>query len=238
MCIRDRCSTAFICGSFNGERSITKGPPDYESPNHPCNINGPLIFSNIKTHGVFWHNSHNLEPTQSDYERLLLEICDEFPRFKLIYKKESPLHIVIDKILFALTLGMMKTYLTHYQTTIGNRVYVTDDWDTRSVVTRMITLRHERVHLRQFKKYTFLGMSILYLAFPLPFGVAYFRAFFELEAYRESIVATYEYCGMEAVTNPSYKAHILSQFTGASYGWMWPYPKFLNKWYEEVINNL
>ena len=83
-----------------------------------------------------------------------------------------------------------------------------------------------------------MGMSILYLAFPLPFGVAYFRALFELVAYRESIIATCEYLGKKAVLDPCYKANIISQFTGSSYGWMWPYPKFLNKWYEDIVNSL
>jgi len=179
-----------------------------------------------------------LQSYETEYEQLLLEIKGEFPKFKLIEKKDSFLHKVIDKCLLVLTLGRMSNYLTDYQTTIGNRVYITDDWKQRSHVSRIIVLRHERIHLRQFRKYTFLGMSILYLAFPLPLGVAYFRAIFELEAYRESIIATHEFFGKEAVTDPSYRKHILAQFTGPSYGWMWPYPKFLNKWYDNILENL
>ena len=50
------------------------------------------------------------------------------------------------------TFGQMRSYLDSYQTTIGKTVYVTADWDDCDADERYVTLRHEAVHLRQFRK--------------------------------------------------------------------------------------
>ena len=51
-----------------------------------------------------------------------------------------------------------------------------------SDIARTVLLRHERVHLRQRRRYGFLPFAILYLIPLLPLGLAYFRARFEWEA--------------------------------------------------------
>mgnify|MGYP003947482077 CR=1 FL=1 len=73
------------------------------------------------------------------------------------------------------------------QTTIGRTVYVTADWDHHDADQRSVTLRHEAVHLRQFRRFTLPGMAVLYLLVPLPMGLAWFRAHFEKQAYAESM---------------------------------------------------
>ena len=80
----------------------------------------------------------------------------------------------------------MRSYLDSFQTTIGKTVYVTADWDDWDPDRRYVTLRHEAVHLRQFRKFTLPGMAVLYVLLPLPMGLAWFRAYFEKEAYAES----------------------------------------------------
>ena len=60
------------------------------------------------------------------------------------------------------------------QTTIGKTIYVTRDWDERHPDERYITMCHELIHLRQFERYTLIGMAILYLLLPLPMGLAWF----------------------------------------------------------------
>ena len=172
------------------------------------------------------------------YEQLLEDIRVEFPRFRLIQKSESPLHKFIHRALWCLTFGQMTSYLEGYQTTLGSRVYVTSDWTTRSYDSRIVILRHELIHIRQFKRYTFLGMALLYLLVPLPMGLSYFRALFEKEAYAESIRATAEINGPGAAHSDSMRRHIIQQFTGASYGWMWPFPKDLHQWYDDVLASL
>jgi hypothetical protein len=172
------------------------------------------------------------------YQRLLDEIRAEFPRFALVRKDESPLSRAIHVALAVLTLGGMRRYLTGYQTTIGWTVYVTPDWERRTADERWVIMRHEREHLRQFRRYTRLGMSVLYLLVPLPMGLAYFRARFEQAAYRETLRATAELHGAAGLRDPALRASVIRQFTGPSYGWMWPFPRAVARWYDGVVTEL
>jgi hypothetical protein len=178
------------------------------------------------------------DPGVGRYEALLEEIRREFPGFRVIRKDASRLQRAIHGALRLVTAGQMKSYLDGYQTTIGLRVYVTSDWDARSADDRYITMRHELVHLRQFRRYTLLGVAILYLLLPLPLGVAYFRARFEQEAYAESIRAAAEIYGRGHVARGPFREHVIRQFTGPSYGWMWPFRRRLEHWYDGVLKTL
>lgn len=135
----------------------------------------------------------------------------------------------------ALTLGRMRSYLDSFHTTIRKTVYVTADWDALDADQRYVTLRHEAVHLRQFRKLTLPGMALLYLLVPLPMGLAYFRAYFEKQAYAETIRAAAEVWGLDTVRAPSYREYVIGQFTGASYGWMWPFRLGLERWYDQIL---
>ena len=117
------------------------------------------------------------------YDRYCDELCSLYPGFRVVKKSESRLHRAIHWALLGLTLGRMTSYLDSFQTTIRRTVYVTDDWDDRDPWDRYVTMRHEAVHLRQFRRYTLPGMAFLYLLIPLPVGLAYFRYRFEREAY-------------------------------------------------------
>lgn len=178
------------------------------------------------------------EPVPDRLDSLLAEIKLEFPRFRLVRKDHSRFHRMIHGALTAITFGGMRSYLTGYQTTIGNTIYVTPDWDELSRDERWVTLRHERVHLRQFRRYTLPGMALLYLMLPLPMGLAWFRAGFEKAGYAETIRASAELHGIECVRDPAFRARILQQFTGPSYGWMWPYRRHLERWYDSVLATL
>ncbi|MFT3695313.1 MAG: hypothetical protein QM831_19425 [Kofleriaceae bacterium] len=172
------------------------------------------------------------------YERLVAKLKLELPGFRIVRKDQSRLHRLIDRSLKIVTFGRMVDYLDSYQTTIGKTVYVTADWDRRSIETRYVTLRHEAIHLRQFRKYTLPVMAVLYVLLPLPMGLAWFRARFELEAYAESIRAAAEVWGPAHVRGASYREHLISQFTGPSYGWMWPFRKSLERWYDQQLASL
>src|SRR6186713_717979 len=97
---------------------------------------------------------------------LLEEIRREFPGFRIVRKNDSRFSRVIDLVLKILTLGAQRRYLTDYHTVIGSTLYVPPDWDDHPWQSRYVTLRHERIHLRQFRRYTRPGMTLLYL---LPF---------------------------------------------------------------------
>src|SRR5262249_36756926 len=85
-----------------------------------------------------------------------------------------------------LTLGGQKSYLTHYVTTLGHTIYVPDDFDAWPPGRAWEVLRHEAVHVRQFERYGWLAMVLVYGLLPLPLGLAYGRARLEWEAYTET----------------------------------------------------
>ncbi|MGN6103592.1 MAG: hypothetical protein ACTHU0_00565 [Kofleriaceae bacterium] len=172
------------------------------------------------------------------YAALVDALRAEFPRFRIVRKDQSPLHRAIHRALIALTLGRMRSYLDSYQTTIGNTIYVTSDWDDWDPDRRYVTLRHEAVHLRQFRSYTLPGMAVLYLLLPLPMGLAWFRAHFEKQAYAESVRAAAEVWGPDHPRRPEFRRHVIEQFVGASYGWMWPFRRGLERWYDRVLASL
>lgn len=163
------------------------------------------------------------------------ELAAESPGFRIVIKPTSALQRAIHRLLIIVTLGMNRAYLDGYHTTIGRRVYVTADWDSTSRDRRYLVLLHERVHLRQFRRYGLVGMVILYLLVPLPVGLAYFRARFEREAYAESIRGAAALYGVAHVRTAAFRDHILDQFTGPAYGWMWPFRASLERWYERVL---
>jgi hypothetical protein len=172
------------------------------------------------------------------YEALVERIRAEFPGVRIVRKDRSPLSRAIHVALVAVTLGRMRRFLDGYQTTIGQTIYVTPDWDERPFEDRVITLRHELVHLRQFQTLTFPGMALVYLLLPLPMGLAYGRARLEWEAYRETIRAVAEIRGRDAARAPALRARIVSQFTGPSYGWMWPFRRQVERWYDDAVDEL
>jgi hypothetical protein len=92
--------------------------------------------------------------------------------------------------------------------------------------------------MRQGKKYGRFLFSFLYLLFPLPVGLAYFRKKFEQEAYEESIRAIYQYHGEKAASSSQVREFIISQFTTANYFWMWPFRGNLEKWFDSTIEKI
>jgi hypothetical protein len=166
---------------------------------------------------------------------ILDELAREFPRFSIIEKRDDRLSKAIDHALRLLTLGGQDRYLSHYHTVIGDRLYVPLSWATTSPRQKIITLRHERVHLRQRRRYTLPGLAILYLLVPLPLGLAYGRARLEWEAYRETLAATLELEGREALEAPALRARIVAQFVGPAYGWMWPFRRQVERWYDDAL---
>ena len=175
---------------------------------------------------------------KEDYEALLVEIKKEFPDFDIIKKTDSKLMKLIDVCLKVITFGQMKTFMTNFITTLGVKVYVTEKWESSRLVDKVEVLRHERIHMRQGKKYGRFLFSFLYLLFPLPVGLAYFRKKFEQEAYEESIRAIYQYHGEKAASSSRVREFIISQFTTANYFWMWPFRGNLEKWYDSTIEKI
>lgn len=166
-------------------------------------------------------------------EALLREIRVEFPTFAIKKKRDSPLQRAIHVALALVTLGGQRVYLTRYHTVLFGVLWVPDAWDAMSDEDKYVLLRHERVHLRQRKRMGDLVMAWVYLVPFFPLFFAYGRARLEWEAYVETIRATAEVYGVEAAA--SLRPQIVRRFTGPEYGWMWPFPRAVNAWFDEAL---
>lgn len=169
-------------------------------------------------------------------QALLADIAAEFPTFRIEKKRGQPLQHAIDRALRILTLGGQDKYLTHYHTVLWGVLWVPDGWDRMSDSARTILLRHERVHLRQRRRYGDVLMTFLYLAPFFPIGLAYGRARIEWEAYRETLAATLELHGLEATR--ALEDEIVQRFTGPDYGWMWPFPRTVRSWFASALRDM
>jgi hypothetical protein len=164
------------------------------------------------------------------------EICQEFPSFAIVAKRTSTLQRVIHVALAVITLGQMRTYLTEYHTVLFGKLWVPDSWETMGDEDRYILLRHERVHLRQRRRMGDVAMALVYLVPFFPLGLAYGRARIEWEAYAETIRATAELKGLAAAK--LLRTFIVDRFVGPDYGWMWPFPRVVQRWFDDVIADL
>jgi hypothetical protein len=174
----------------------------------------------------------------SRYDELVRALEAEIPGFRIVRKDHSRLQRAIHWSLVVVTFGGMRAYLDCYQTTIGRTVYVTPDWDERDELERYVTLRHEAVHLRQFRRFGLPLMSFLYLIPIFPIGLAWGRARLEWAGYAETIRATAEVRGVEAARDPKLHAYVIRQFTGPAYGWMWPFAGTIRAWIDHLLSEL
>jgi hypothetical protein len=171
-------------------------------------------------------------------ERFIQEIREEFPKFRIVAKRDDRLSRAIHWVLLILTVGGQRDYLSHYHTVLGWTLYTPDSWESTPDLDRVITLRHERVHLRQRRRLGFPLMAFLYLIPFFPLGLAYGRARLEWEAYEETLRATAELKGLAAACDPSLKEHLIARFTGPDYGWMWPFRRAVSRWIDAALDRI
>lgn len=155
----------------------------------------------------------------------------EFPDFKLVDKAKSGFMKALDVGLRIITLNQQKKFLTNYTTTVGNTIYTPDSWSVRSDSSRIITVRHELVHMRQAKRHFFFKFLYLFVFFPV--GLAYYRMKFEKEAYEESMRTIAHLYGPDGLRSAD-RERIVNHFVSADYVWTWYSRKAIEKWYDEA----
>jgi hypothetical protein len=172
----------------------------------------------------------------SRHEALLADIRDEFPDFAVLPKRRSALHRAIGVFLAILTLGGQRRYVSGYHTVLFGKLYVADAWNGMDDASRYVLLRHERIHLRQRRRMGDVRMAFLYLIPFFPIGFAWGRARIEWEAYVETIRATAEVYGIAAAR--ALEPEIVRRYVGPDYGWMWPFPGSVRRWFCDVMRDL
>lgn len=179
---------------------------------------------------------------EAAHEALLAAYVDELraanPRFKLIAKGDSKLCKLIDRTLKVITFGGMRAFQTSFVTTLGQRIYVPDDWPAWPAGERYCILRHEAVHVEQFRRFSLGLMVLVYLLLPLPVGFAPGRTWLEWQGYRETLRATWQVYGRDSARSTATIEHIVARFTGPEYAWMWVSGWHVRRWIARELDRL
>jgi hypothetical protein len=141
-------------------------------------------------------------------------------KYKIVAKEDSTLMKIIGKLLF-----FNKGFMTNYVTTLGSTIYAPGGEISD------ITLQHELVHVKDWKRWNIL-FSLSYLLF-LPAGLT-LRSVWEKRGYEVTIRETVRTRRRYAMTQ-SFKDRIVRQFTGANYLYMWPFKKGISKWFDKTL---
>ncbi len=167
---------------------------------------------------------------ETEYHRVLADTLEEFLDFRIVPKSESRFMRLLGVLLF-----FNKQFMTSFVTTIGNRMWVPPNYDDWSDVGKASLLRHERVHLRQQRRYGMFRYVLMYLVWPLPFWRAKGRMLLEREAYTESMDAWAQYYGIEFLERSNVCDTMIGHFTTGEYGWMWTKRADIEKWYDDAL---
>jgi len=171
----------------------------------------------------------------SEYDKMIAELEDEFPKFRLIEKKDSFMMKAIDIFLKVITFWKMKSFMTKFTTTVGYLVYTPSGWGKMDKVG---ILDHERDHMRRMRKVGRIWFTISYLAVWFPVGLAYYRKEYEQSAYEITMRRVAKRFGIETIEGDAYKNHMIKRFTGPKYVWTWPFRKDMEKWYDGAVKKI
>ncbi len=154
-------------------------------------------------------------------------------------------------------------FFKRFHTTIGNKVYIKRDSVLLQDWTGVYkTMRHEFIHILQRRKH-WIFYDIAYLfpqvlaVFAIPsllailFGLqwlwflcslvfllplpAYWRMKFEMEAYTQTILVSYEVHGF---VSESMVSRIARNFTGPAYYFMWPLKGYVQRRLESIVDGV
>lgn len=167
---------------------------------------------------------------------VVLLIQGEFPKFRVVPKRESFWMRTIGALIWCITFGRMKSFMASFSTTVGSTVYTGADWDTLSPKEQIRVLMHERVHLQQAARHGRFLYALLYLFWPFPFFWAKRREEFEKEAYVESMLVDCQY-GVNIWT-PLYKERTVQYFLSGQYFWITRDRASIEAWFDKVVANL
>jgi hypothetical protein len=139
------------------------------------------------------------------------------------------------KLLSVLVKPFNPDFQTRFGTTIGMTVYYPSSWGEATLYE---VLKHERIHMRDSKKWKAL-YYLTYTLFPLPFILSG-RAYWEFRGYCETLKVFWERQGsrVDAAGAPVlwYKDvdWVIGQFTGPGYLFMFPFPWILRKAFKKA----
>ena len=183
-------------------------------------------------------------PNIGRYERLKLRVEAEIPGMKVVRHGDSYFIRAIHWLLRVLSVGKFEP--SRFTTTIGKHMYVSDTWMKSSDQSKYTTLRHEVIHMRQFRRWPmkFLDLPVLRLINFTIFSFCYLLVFpfritlrskFEREAYTQTLLVHYEIAGQYPLRMAqNLVSHMGANFSDSSYFYMWN-NKAARKWAADTM---
>ena len=114
--------------------------------------------------------------------------------------------------------------LRFWTTMSGRTIWAADDADLMRLEDYELVIRHELVHVGQFRRWPVVG-QIAYLLLPVPFLLAWFRWAMERRAYMVQLrAADAPYGSGEYVLQ-----HVVNTLW-RNYGWCWP-RSWMRRWF-------
>lgn len=153
-------------------------------------------------------------------DALVESLRAEFPRFALRYKDESRLQ----RLIAALLRPFNDRYLSGYTTVMFGQVWLPSRAFAATLGNDALfrLLRHERVHLRDARRFPVL-FEVSYLLPPLGPGP---RAYWEWRAYEETLRCEVELYGR---IDLPWLDDLVERFAGPDYLYMWPFRRWLRR---------
>lgn len=176
-------------------------------------------------------------------------IVKEIPEAKMKHHHESAFLRFLFKALGWITkkITSRKTApnWSHYVVTIGKTIYVPKSFFRMPDHIRYSVLRHELVHMRQFRRWPFpcldiwglrtINFVLVAFCYLLVFPAFWtLRAKFEREAYLQNFLVLYEMKKPLCVNDFDW---MISTFAGPTYFWMWR-KKAAKAWIKDSINKV
>lgn len=178
--------------------------------------------------------------------RLLFDrVKKEIPNVRIILKKDS---VLLNSLFWILrNIFRVKTDFSDYATTIGNTIFVPDTFMEWPSDRQYALLRHELMHLRQFRNwpFKFLGHPVLWYINAIITGFCYIfifpvfvtlRAKFEREGYAQTILVNYELGLLDMSKQLALINFMAEVFGGSGYFYMWNKAK-ARRWAMDVIED-
>lgn len=164
------------------------------------------------------------------YSMALLRLQDA--KVKLRYKKDSGFWRGWAKFVKAVSFGRAKDPNDFTTTTIGQTIWLCNQFDAYGDRQKAEILIHELVHCEQYRKMTVPGFLFVYLFAFLPVGLAYGRYWLERTAYAYGyqahligVVDEERVALIEALSN-----EFADLMASGLYGWPWPFKKAAKAW--------
>ncbi len=180
------------------------------------------------------------------------------PQYKIAQKSKSKL---MRPLLWFF--GKNSNFVKEFWTTIGYTTYRPSETDSGEFPNEFIVMMHEGKHTLQSKKFSRIGMALLY-SIPQSIGVLLagllflaghwilapaillllitplpspFRTYFELEAYSLGAIADYWYRG-NVPNDDTYYNRIVDWLSGPAYYYSWPFKKYLKSKFDKLNHNI